>query len=157
MSDATGWRVRAATPAEAPAVAAAVRELLTELDGTPPNAASMEAAARTLAEEPDAGTVLVADADDALVGVLAASWQLAIHVPGRYALIQDLWVQRDWRSRAVGASLLDALFALAAQREVVRVEVGIPREDFPRFEATRRFYARNGFEALGTRMRRVLR
>ena len=31
--------------------------------------------------------------------MLAASWQRAIHVPGRYATIQDLWVTPAWRSR----------------------------------------------------------
>jgi GNAT superfamily N-acetyltransferase len=148
--------IRLASTDEAAAVAAAVRALLSELDGTPPDSAAMESAARALLADPDAGTVLVADVDGQLVGVLAASWQVAIHVPGRYALIQDLWVRPDWRSRAVGAGLVDALVALADERRVVRLEVGIPRDDFPRLEATRGFYARNGFETLGTRMRRVL-
>ena len=57
----------------------------------------MRTAARALLEHPESGVVLVADADGEIVGVLAASWQTAIHVAGRYGLIQDLWVHPGWR------------------------------------------------------------
>ena len=91
----------------------------------------MHAAARALLERSATpGALLVAEADGALVGVLGASWQTAIHVPGRYALIQDLWVHRAWRSRAIGAELLAALCELARERALARVEVGLPRESF---------------------------
>jgi GNAT superfamily N-acetyltransferase len=150
-----GWRVRPAFADEVAPVAAAVARLLEELGSTPPAAHAMETAARTLIEDDAAGAVLVADAGDELVGVLAASWQVAIHVPGRYALVQDLWVDPAWRSRAIGRALLDGLFALAAERGVARAEVGIPRDGFPALAATRAFYERNGFAVLGARMRRV--
>jgi GNAT superfamily N-acetyltransferase len=148
------WRVRAAGPDDADAVAAAVRELLVELDGTPSSLPAMRAVARELIDSPAAGAVLVADADGELVGVLAASWQLAIHVPGSYALIQDLWVHRDWRGRKLGAELLAALLALARAKQLARVEVGLPRESFARFAATEAFYLSQGFIANGPRMRR---
>jgi branched-chain amino acid aminotransferase len=150
------WRARTASPEDIPAIAAAVRELLVELGGSPPADAAMQATARTLLDDGDAGALLVAEAPGALVGVLAASWQTAIHVPGRYGLIQDLWVHPSWRSRAVGAGLLAALFELAHDRQIVRVEVGLPQERFAGIEATEAFYRANGFAALGPRMRRVL-
>jgi GNAT superfamily N-acetyltransferase len=150
------WTVRRAIQADAPAVAAAVRELLLELDGTPSPLKAMEAVAATLIESPSAGAVLVAEADRQLVGVLAASWQMAIHVPGSYALIQDLWVARDWRSRSVGGELLGALYELARAEGFARVEVGLPRESFARFAATEAFYLGNGFKPNGPRMRRIV-
>jgi GNAT superfamily N-acetyltransferase len=150
------WCVRRAVREDVAAVAAAVRELLAELDGTPSAAGAMQAATRTLIDSPWAGTVLVAEAEHELVGVLAASWQMAIHVPGSYALIQDLWVRPDWRERAVGASLLRELFELARSRSLQRVEVGLPRESFARFAATEAFYLGNGFAPNGPRMRRLL-
>jgi GNAT superfamily N-acetyltransferase len=157
-SDATGpgWEVRGACHADVEAVAVAVDALLLELGGTPPPQPSMQEVVRTLIDTPEAGAVLVADADGQLVGVLAASWQVAIHVPGAYALIQDLWVHRAWRGRTVGASLLAALHELAHGRGFARVEVGLPRESFERFDATEAFYLGNGFEPNGPRMRRVL-
>jgi GNAT superfamily N-acetyltransferase len=150
------WTVRQAVSADAPAVAGAVRELLIELDGTPGTLAAMEAAAATLIDSPWAGAVLVAVAGETLVGVLAASWQLAIHVPGSYALIQDLWVHPSWRSRSLGAGLLETLFELARAKGFERVEVGLPRESFARFAATEAFYEGNGFAPNGPRMRRIL-
>jgi ribosomal protein S18 acetylase RimI-like enzyme len=117
----------------------------------------MEATALRLLQEPELGLVLIAEAEDAtLIGVLAVSLQTAIHAAGRYALIQDLWVDPAWRSRAIGAALLDELFASLAASGIERVEVGLPKESFAALQATAAFYRRNGFQALGPRMRRAL-
>lgn len=147
------WKVRAAAREDVAGVVAAVRELLVELGGSPGSESAMELAAHDLLDSPWAGAVLVADAEGELVGVLAASWQTAIHAPGTYALIQDLWVREDWRGRSVGAALLEALFELARAKRFARVEVGLPKESFARFAATEGFYLSNGFIANGPRMR----
>jgi GNAT superfamily N-acetyltransferase len=141
---------------DAAAVAAAVRELLLELSGEAPQPPALQRAARELLEAPSAGAVLVADVGPEIVGVLSASWQMAIHVPGRYALIQDLWVSADRRGAAIGRDLLLALFDLAVEREIVRVEVGLPSERFAGLAATQAFYTANGFSLLGPRMRQML-
>ena len=149
-------RVRVARAADAEAVARAVRELLLELGGDAPGLEAMQDVASALIDDAAAGAVLVAEADGQLVGVLAASWQTAIHVPGAYALIQDLWVAPERRGRAVGRELLAALVELARARDIARVEVGLPRESFARFAATEAFYLANGFTPNGPRMRMVL-
>ncbi len=150
--------VRAATEADAPAAAAAIGELLVELSGGGPAAAELEAATLELVRDRGMGALLVAVAggEDGIVGVLAASWQHAIHVPGRYGTIQDLWVHPDWRSRAVGHELVEAYCEIAGREGAKRIEVGLPREDFARIDATTAFYSANGFEHLGPRMRRKL-
>jgi ribosomal protein S18 acetylase RimI-like enzyme len=150
--------VRTATAADAPAVAAAIGELLVELSGGGPPAEELERASAELVRDQGMGALLVAEAggEDGIVGVLAASWQHAVHVPGRYGTIQDLWVHPDWRSRAVGHELVEAFCALARERGAKRIEVGLPREDFERIGATTAFYSANGFEHLGPRMRRKL-
>jgi GNAT superfamily N-acetyltransferase len=99
----------------------------------------------------------VAEAKGEIVGVLAASWQHALHVPGRYGTVQDLWVDSAWRSRAIGRDLLEALFALAREQGIPRIEVGLPQDSFAAIEATRSFYLANGFAPLGPRMRWLLR
>lgn len=148
--------IRTATVDDAPAVASAVEALLIELGGERPSAAALEQAARDLAQDPDAGALLVAEDDGAIVGVLAASWQYAIHVPGRYCTIQDLWVHPEWRRRALGRELILALVREAGERGVPRLEVGLPQDGFARLEATERFYRDNDFTPLGPRMRRLL-
>ncbi|HYM46328.1 MAG TPA: GNAT family N-acetyltransferase [Solirubrobacteraceae bacterium] len=150
------WRVRTASREDLAAVVAAVRELLLELGSTPPPTPALEETARALLDDPKAGALLVAEADGAIVGVLCASWQIAIHVPGRYALIQDLWVHPSRRGQAVGGELLAAIFALAREQGMARVEVGLPRERYQGIRATEAFYLHNGFAPLGARMRRIL-
>lgn len=153
---ATESGVREATTGDVAAVAAAVEALLVELGGRCPERAILETEARALLEDPAGGSVLIAEADGKVVGVLSASWQRAIHVPGVYATIQDLWVDEAWRSRGVGAELVEAVASQARARGVGRLEVGLPRESFAAIASTESFYRRNGFEPLGPRMRRLL-
>lgn len=148
--------VRAATADDAPAVANAVEALLIELGGERPSTTALEEGVRTLVADEDAGALLVAEHEGAIVGILAASWQYAIHVPGRYGTIQDLWVHPDWRSKALGRELVLALVREAAEVGVPRLEVGLPQESFAGLDATERFYRENDFTPLGPRMRRLL-
>jgi branched-chain amino acid aminotransferase len=137
-------------------VAGAVEALLIELGGERPSPAELEAGARQLAEDPEAGALLVAEENGALVGILAASWQFALHVPGRYGTIQDLWVHPEWRSKALGRELIMALVRTASEAGVPRLEVGLPQDGFAQLAATERFYRENGFTPLGPRMRRIV-
>ena len=98
------------------AVAAAVEELLVELGGERPAAARAGGGRAALAATAASGALLVAEAGGERRRRARASWQRALHVPGRYATIQDLWVDPEWRSRAVGAALVDALAGLCEAR-----------------------------------------
>jgi len=153
---ASDWVVREAGEGDVEAVAAAVESLLVELGGRRPARADLEAEARALIGDPREGTLLVAESAGAIVGVLGASWQRAIHVPGRYATIQDLWVDPARRSDGIGAGLLEAHARLAREGGAGRIEVGLPRKTFAAIAATEAFYRANGFEPLGPRMRRLL-
>ena len=98
-SPPASWIVARASRGDADGVVVAVQELLLELGADPPPAHALAETVRELIDDRGAGAVLVARAGRQVVGVLAASWQLAIHVPGEYATIQDLWVHPVWRSR----------------------------------------------------------
>jgi GNAT superfamily N-acetyltransferase len=150
------WLVRRATSEDVAGVVIAIQELLLELGAAPPPAGALREVVHELLEDRDAGAILVARMGNEVVGVLGASWQLAMHVPGRYALIQDLWVHPAWRSRTIGADLIAALVELARERGIARIEVGLPRERFSGSEATAHFYRGQGFQTLGPRMRREL-
>ncbi len=156
MSAAATVTVRDSVRADAAAVAAAVAALLDELGGSSPSLGELEAEAATLIGDASAGALLVAEQGGTIVGVLQASWQRAIHVPGAYATIQDLWVDPAHRGGGVGAELIEALAARARERGVPRIEVGLPRETFPGLARTEAFYRGAGFDPLGPRMRRLL-
>jgi GNAT superfamily N-acetyltransferase len=148
--------VRLASHGDVAQVAGAVRELLLELGGTPTPIQALEEAARALVEDPHAGALLVAEVGGELVGMLGVSWQIAVRIPGRYALIQELWVHPSHRGSAIGGELLAALVELAHDRDVGRIEVGLPSERFPSLRATQAFYLDHGFTPIGVRMRRLL-
>ena len=153
----SGWDVRRARPSDSAAVATGVAALLCELGATPPSHTAIEDEARAHIDDPTLGIVLLAVGDGGeLVGVLTASWARAIQVPGRMLTIEVLWTRREWRGRAVGAGLVDALAEAAVDAGAARVEVGLPRESFEAIRATERFYLANGFERLGPRMRKEL-
>jgi GNAT superfamily N-acetyltransferase len=150
------WTVARAGHADTPGVVVAAQELLLELGAAPPAAAALEQTVRELLDDDSAGAVLVARANRDVIGLLGASWQVAIHVPGHYATIQDLWVHPAWRSRSVGRELVAALVDVCRARGITRIEVGLPRDGFRALGATEAFYLDNGFTPLGPRMRRVL-
>jgi branched-chain amino acid aminotransferase len=150
------WEIREATHADVPEVVVDVGRLLEELSGHVSDPASLEPIAHALIDNHEAGALLVAESDGQIVGVLGASWQIAIRVAGRYGLIQELWVHPDWRSRTLGAELIDTLVALARAQGIGRLEVGLPSERFAQLSATEAFYVDNGFDTIGSRMRRIL-
>jgi GNAT superfamily N-acetyltransferase len=153
----TSWTIARASPGDVSAIVVAVQELLLELGGAPPPPTrALTETARRLVDDESAGAVLVARVEREVIGLLAASWQVAIHVPGRYATIQDLWVHPAWRGHAIGRELLDALVGVCRAAGVARIEVGLPPESFRTIRATEAFYLDNGFEPLGPRMRRLL-
>jgi GNAT superfamily N-acetyltransferase len=152
-----GWDVRRARPSDSAAVATGVAALLCELGATPPSHTAIEDEARAHIDDPTLGIVLIAVGEGGeLVGVLTASWARAIQIPGRMLTIEVLWTRREWRGRAVGAGLVEALGPIAVGAGAARVEVGLPRESFEAIRATERFYLANGFERLGPRMRKAL-
>jgi branched-chain amino acid aminotransferase len=154
--EADSWSIREADLDDVPQIAIAVRELLIELGANPTLPAALEVPARALIEDNSLGLLLVAEEQGQLVGVLEVSWQVAIRIPGRYGLIQELWVHPEWRGRTIGGDLLAALFKLARRQQVTRLEVGLPSEGFSHLPATEAFYVNCGFKAIGMRMRRLL-
>jgi GNAT superfamily N-acetyltransferase len=150
------WDIREATHADVPAIVVGVSGLLEELSGKPGARDELEQTAHALIDDDSAGVLLVAENLNEIVGVLSVSWQIAMRVPGRYGLIQELWVHPAFRGMTIGGDLIVALFDIAREQGIKRLEVGLPSERYPHLDATEAFYVNNGFKAIGTRMRRLL-
>jgi GNAT superfamily N-acetyltransferase len=152
---AVSWEIREAKREDVPAVVAGVRELLVELGGKPLATPALAETAQALVEDGSAGVVLVAEREGEIVGILGVSWQIAMRIPGRYGVIQELWVKPECRYMTIGAELIGALVDLAHKQGVGRIEVGLPGERYPALSATEAFYINNGFTQIGMRMRRI--
>ncbi|MBF6620749.1 MAG: GNAT family N-acetyltransferase [Patulibacter sp.] len=153
------WTVDLASPRDVAGAAQGVARLLEELGAPPSPIAPMEDAARRIVGDPSLGSLLVArtPTDDAVIGLLGSSWRTAIHRGGRYAVIEELWVDPAWRGHAVGRDLVGTLVdEVLPREEIACVEVGLPRPSFGGLEATTGFYLACGFSPIGPRMRRVL-
>jgi GNAT superfamily N-acetyltransferase len=151
---AVSWKIREATHDDVPEVVTGVRELLVELGGKPLATPVLAETAHALIEDGNSGVVLIAEQAGEVVGILGVSWQIAMRIPGRYGVIQELWVKPEFRYMTIGADLLGALVELARKQGVERVEVGLPSERYPALSATEAFYTNNGFTQIGIRMRR---
>jgi GNAT superfamily N-acetyltransferase len=149
------WEIREATHEDVPEVATCVRELLVELGGKPLATPALAETAHALIDDGSNGAVFVAEHNNGeIVGVIGASWQLAMRVPGRYGVIQELWVKPSFRYLTIGAELVEALVELARKRGVDRIEVGLPGANYQHTSATEAFYVNNDFAEIGIRMRR---
>ena len=74
-------------------VAQLVGKLLSELGGTPPPADAMSATFDQLADGGAAGFVALGESDGRAVAVCTVSYLQAMRTRGRYAIIQEMFVE----------------------------------------------------------------
>ncbi len=92
--------------------------------------------------------------EDGAVGVITLNEGTAIYAEGRFGTIAELYIAPAYRSRGVGALLVDRALAFAKTRGWSRLEVGAP--DQPRWSRTVDFYRGQGFVEVGPRLKRPI-
>ena len=143
-------RTRLASSADREAAIALVRNLLTELGGTPPAPDAMfPAYDRLIGGSDDAGFVAVGESDGRLVAVCTVSFLVAMRTTGRYAIIQEMFVDADARSSGIGMELLRFALDQAVANGCQTVELGTPYHGDRQIQ----FYRRAGFTEVGARLR----
>ncbi len=145
--------------ADVTAVVAGVGELLIELGGKAGRDRPRSKRRRcALIEDSDAGVAARRRGRRSrIVGVLGVSWQIAIRIPGRYGLIQELWVhpslaREDDRRRPAGGALRARTPPAGRKRSRSACRASATAH----LGATEAFYLNNGFTTIGRRMRRLL-
>ena len=89
------------------------------------------------------------------IGMATLCESRSIYAQGVFGIIQEFYVAPQWRSREVGAHLVEACVAHGRASGWKRLELATP--PLPEFARTVSFYKDNGFEPTGGRkMRRLL-
>lgn len=141
--------IRLATAQDRDAAIDLVRRLLTELGGTPTSAEAMAPVYERFTERGLSGFVALAEDDGRFVAVCTVSFVDALRTVGRYAIIQEMYVDPGVRSTGVGMEVLRFALDHAAARGCAVVELGTPYHG----ERQIQFYQRAGFTNVGARLR----
>ena len=141
--------VRLATPADRDEVLRLVNGLLTELGGTARPAEAAGPVFDELVSGGRVGFIVIAEEAGAAKAVCTASFVEAIRTVGRYAILQEMYVEPDSRSTGIGRAVIDFALAHAVSKGCQVVELGTPRVGDRQIE----FYERAGFVNVGARLR----
>ena len=157
--------VRLATPSDRNETLRLVSALLSELGGTPPPTEAMAPVFDDLVSGSDTGFIVLGELDgndearaaadldgDAAsqpIAVCTVSYLQALRTQGRYAIIQEMFVDPPHRSGGAGMQVLQYALTQAAAQGCRAVELGTPA----RGERQIAFYRRAGFTQVGARLR----
>ena len=126
-----------------------VGSLLVELGGAPPSADAMTPAFERLVSGGDDGFIALGEVEEEAVAVCTASYVQSMRTAGRYAVLQEMYVEPWARSSGVGRAVLEFALEHSVQRGCRIVELGAPRVG----KRAIAFYERAGFEVVGARLR----
>jgi len=110
----------------------------------------VETAIKLLAGGERVWAFLATTKDQRDVGVVMLNECAAIYSGGRFGEISELYVAPDFRSKGVGAQLIEAAVSLGRERGWPDIEVGAP--GVPAWQRTVDFYLRHGFDEVGPRL-----
>ncbi len=141
--------IRLATSGDRDVAIGLARQLLTELGGTPAPAEAMAPVFESFADDGPGGFVVLGEAEGQPVAVCTVSFVDALRSVGRYAIIQEMYVDPSVRSTGIGMEVLRFALDHAISRGCAMVELGTPFHG----ERQIQFYQRAGFTEVGARLR----
>ena len=135
--------IREATIDDQAEVLDLLRQLMTSATTESPiNQTSSIETFRQVIEE-GKGTVLVAEEDGKMLGLLTLSYPVAIRCGGIYSCIEEFIVTEQARGKGVGGKLLEAAISKATEKGCYELQVNRPSElGYP-------VYMRHGWKDLG--------
>jgi GNAT superfamily N-acetyltransferase len=138
MEDADAHEVRRAVVADAASAAALLDAFNREFDTPTPGP---EALAARIGELVPAGGIVILLAGRPAVGVAVVSLRPNVWSAGPVALLDELYVRPDLRSRRIGHGLLEAACTVARDAGSEVLEINVDGDDTD----ARRFYEAHGF------------
>jgi ribosomal protein S18 acetylase RimI-like enzyme len=104
--------------------------------------AALEAALRTLIDDPTLGRVWLVERDGAPVGYALTTFSYDLEFNGREAWLTELWIDEPARAQGGGGAVIEALAGELAALGVAAVHLQVRPEN-----PARRLYERTGFVA----------
>ncbi|OGT70405.1 MAG: GNAT family N-acetyltransferase [Gammaproteobacteria bacterium RIFCSPLOWO2_02_FULL_56_15] len=138
-------------------LAVCLMEEVNERTGRTPVTANLQQVARLCKNFLAKGqySVIAAFDEDRIVGFGALCESHSLYAEGSFGILQELYILPEYRSRKIGAMLLEKIYALARKKGWKRIELATP--PLPEFERTVGFYRNNGFEVTGGhKMKRII-
>lgn len=91
------------------------------------------------------------EADDNVIGFFTIAESFALYTRGFYGVINELWVDRQYRSQGVGKQIIDFIRDFSRQKNWLRVDVTAPPGD--KWLRSVEFYQHNGFNHTGVKLK----
>ena len=135
--------IRKATIEDEPSILALLKKLLIPGGEVGKDWNDAPGTIRRIIQDPELGTILVADEDGKIAGVTTMSFPFAIRCKGIYTCIEENIVDAGHRGKGVGSKLLKAAIAEATARGCDELQLNSPSEmGYP-------LYIRNGLKDNG--------
>jgi GNAT superfamily N-acetyltransferase len=139
--------VNAAKQDDLPALCSLLQHLFSQEAEFTPNRDLQAQGLSAILADPNAGLILVARADDQVIGMVVLLYTISTSLGGRVALLEDMIVAPDQRGRGVGTKLIKQAIANAERDGCRRITLLTDADN----ELAQQFYRRNGFEASAMR------
>jgi GNAT superfamily N-acetyltransferase len=147
-------QIRRAIISDAPNIALMVAKLLTELGGTSVEGHSFTKVVKECMDTDSYTAFLAFSEDEECIGIISVSQLRAVYAGGIIGIIQELYVQPEMRSLHIGQKLIKTVVDYGINQQWKRIEVGAPNQ--LNWQRTFDFYVREGFIAIGPRLKLVL-
>jgi ribosomal protein S18 acetylase RimI-like enzyme len=107
-----------------------------------PDSALQAEGVRQILDFPERGRILALREGKTVIGMVNLLFTVSTALGGRVAILEDMVVRPDCRSRGAGSMLLEAALAFARSSGCLRVTLLTDAAN----EAAQRFYRRHGFK-----------
>jgi GNAT superfamily N-acetyltransferase len=110
-------------------------------DGLPFDAARVRGTAEWLLAHPDSGGIWTIEADGAAAGYIVMTVCASLEFHGRFALLDELYLEEPWRGRGLGARAIEFAAQWAQARGMAAVRLETAHDNL----RAQRLYRKRGF------------
>ena len=89
-----------------------------------------------------------------IIGLMTLTESQAIYAGGKFGVIDEMFVKKEFRKCAVGKKLIEKALETAREKNWKRIDVTAPTEE--KWKRTVKFYEQNGFIFTGPKLKIII-